>query len=250
MLRSHFTTIGRGAMLLLLVAVVCLGPLPAKGAAPVSTRPISEFVAAQGTSNIFIPPVPDFVGWGDNPFHQFASIDYAGLAAAWLHANGGADVGTEVSGTVVERKISDGRVVVTVVLHTTHAITWVWGGDGDFATGPTQFGYRATELLATPTLVPAFSNCEMNVEFTNTGPGAPLPDLVDAFILGNALPGQVLRRLMFRSSGTGAIHEVFGVPEGTPGQLIVSQTGILITHFQGATADGFPCERVDLHPLR
>ncbi|HET9952014.1 MAG TPA: hypothetical protein VFS09_09495 [Candidatus Eisenbacteria bacterium] len=249
MIRLKGSPAGRVGILILLTAAILLGPITAMGAAPMSTRPISDFISAQGTTNGFIPPIPDFIGWGDNPFHQFASVDYTGLAAAWLRASGGPDVGTTVSGTVTERKLSDGRVMVTVVLRTTRAITWVWGGEGDLATGPLQFGYRANEILADPTVTPALSNSEMKAQFTNTGPGAPLPDLVAAFILGGALPGQELRSLMFRSSGTGAIHEIFGVPEGTPGQLIVTQTGIFMPHSQAPTYDGFPAERVDLHPL-
>jgi hypothetical protein len=35
-------------------------------------------------------------------------------------------------------------------------------------------------------------------------------------------------------------------PDGTPGQCNVIQTGLFMTHFKGATADGFPAERVDL----
>jgi len=250
MIRLKDSIAGRGGVLVLLAVALLLLPVPAMASAPMSTRPISDFISAQGTTNGFIPPIPDFIGWGDNPFHQFASVDYTGLAAAWLHASGGPDVGTTVSGTVTERKLSDGRVMVTVVVHTKQAITWVWGGDGDLATGPLQFGARANEILANPSITPALSNSEFKVQFTNTGPGAPLPDLVNAFILGNALPGQELRSLMFRSSGTGAIHAIFGVLEGTPGQLIVTQTGVLMPHSQAPTYDGFPVERVDLHPLQ
>jgi hypothetical protein len=250
MIRLKASPLALGGVFLLLAVAFLVSPPTAMGAAPMSTRPISDFIDAQGTTNGFIPPIPDFIGWGDNPFQQFASVDYTGLAAAWLHASGGPDVGTTVSGTVTERKLSDGRVMVTVVLHTTWAITWVWGGEGDLATGPLQFGYRANEILANPAVTPALSSAELKVQFTNTGPGAPLPDLVAAFILGNALPGQELRSLMFRSNGTGAIHAIFGVPEGTPGQLIVTQTGIFMPHSQAPTYDGFPAERVDLHPLQ
>jgi hypothetical protein len=87
-----------------------------------------------------------------------------------------------------------------------------------------------------------------SVSFKNTAPGAPLPDLVNAFILGNTAPGQELRTLAFRSDGDGPLHAAFGVAEGTPGHLTVSQTGILMTGFHGATSDAFPVERVDLHP--
>jgi len=86
----------------------------------------------------------------------------------------------------------------------------------------------------------------MKVSFTNTAPGDPLPDLVNAFILGNALPGRELRTLGFNSSGDGPLRAAAGVPDGTPGRCSVIQTGLFMTHFKGATADGFPAERVDL----
>ena len=84
------------------------------------------------------------------------------------------------------------------------------------------------------------------MDFKNTAPGAAIPDLVDAFILGNAAAGQELRFLSFRSQGDGPLRTEFGVPDGTPGRLTVTQTGLFMTQFQGATADGFPAERVDL----
>ena len=123
-------------------AMMCLSAIagPASASLPVRVRPLSEFTSTQGTTNIFIPPVPDFIGWGDNPPHQFASVDYAGLAAAWLVANGGPDLGTQVQGNVVERPLADGRALVSVVLHTTRANSWVTPNPGEFANDPLQFG--------------------------------------------------------------------------------------------------------------
>jgi len=215
-------------------------------------RPISDFVSAQGSTNGFLPPIPDFVGWTDNPPNgcnstQFASVDYAGVAAAWLAASGGPSYGTEVSGSVIERPLRDGRADVTVVLHTSNAITWVEALPPiDFANDPPTFGQKANALLANPSLQPALSTSVLQVEFTNTGMGAALPDLVTAFILGEALPGQSLLTLSFRSSGSGPLHANFGVPQGTPGTLNVSQTGLLLHTFQGCPGDAFPAEIVDL----
>ena len=97
---------------------------------------------------------------------------------------------------------------------------------------------------------PALGRVEFQVVFDNTAPGAPLPDLVDAFILGNAAPGQQLIALSIRVSATGPLHAAFGVPEGTPGRLVVTQIGNFRTSGGGATADGFPAERVDLHVIQ
>jgi hypothetical protein len=216
------------------------------------TRPISDFVNAQGSTNGFLPPIPDFVGWTDDPPNgcnstQFASVDYAGVAAAWLVASGGPSYGTTVGGSVTERPLADGRADVTVVLTTSNAITWVEALPPiDFANDPPTFGYKANALLANPSLQPALSTSLLQVEFTNTGMGAALPDIVTAFILGEALPGQSLLTLSFRSSGSGPLHANFGVPEGTPGSLNVSQTGLILHTFKGCVGDAFPAEIVNL----
>jgi hypothetical protein len=42
------------------------------------------------------------------------------------------------------------------------------------------------------------------------------------------------------------LWEAFDVPDGIPGRVEVIQTGLLMTRFMGATADGFPAERINL----
>ena len=215
------------------------------GAQPETQRPLSDFLSAQGSTSMFFPPFPDFVAWtNNNPQTRFAAIDYTGLVAAYLQSHGGPSLGTQVSGSVSERPLADGRAEVTVDLRTTRAMSWAVGLPGDIMNDPPIFGYRQGELLANPSLTPALSSSELNVVFTNDAPGAPLPDLVTAFILGNATPGQQLLKLMFRSSGSGPLR---GSSEGALAHLTVTQTGLLITGFHGATADAFPAERVDLH---
>lgn len=222
------------------------------GAQPTPTaaaqRPISDFISAQGSTSLFFPPFPDFIAWANNnPQTRFAAVDYSGLIAEYLQNHGGPTLGTTVSGTVTERALTDGRAQVTVTLHVTNAMSWATGLPGDIVSDPPQFGYRQQDLLADPSLTPGLSIADMKVVFKNDAPGAPLPDLVNAFILGNGTAGQELVSLMFRSNGFGPLHAPFGVNEGTPGRLVVTQTGIFMTHFGGATADGFPAERVDLH---
>ncbi len=226
---------------------------PAWAADPVdlhaaTQRPLSDFLSAQGSTSTFIPPLPDFIGWSNNnPQTLFASVDNLGLVSSYLASHGGPVLGTQVSGSVRERPLADGRAEVTVIIHSTNALTWVTPLPSDnLATSPLLFGYRGTDLLTNPALTPALSSAEMKVVFKNTAPGAALPDLVVAFILGNAEPGQELVMLGFKSSGFGPLHALAGVPEGTPGRCNVVQTGLLMTRFMGATADGFPAERVDL----
>jgi len=221
---------------------------PEEQVASAVQRPLGDFLDAQGTSAIFIPPLPDFIGWtNNNPQTLFVSVDYAGLVASYLESHGGPSLGTHMAGSVTERPLADGRAEVSVVLHTDDALTWAIPLPAtDLATDPLVFGYRGTDLLVDPSLEPALSNSQLEVVFKNTAPGAALPDLVDAFILGNAQPGQELVKLMFRSQGAGSLRAPFGVADGTPGRCMVVNTGILQTPFKGAVADGFPAEHVHL----
>ena len=79
----------------------------------VHPRPLSDFLDAQGSTSIFFPPVPDYVGWTDADFETFALIDYAGLAATWLEDNDGPLLHTHVGGHVKERENDDGTAEIT-----------------------------------------------------------------------------------------------------------------------------------------
>jgi hypothetical protein len=225
----------------------------AEAAGRATQRPIADFLDAQGTTNQFIPPVPDFVGWGNNnPATRFASVDYAGLANGYLVGVGYPDLGTKTSGKVTELELKDGRARVSVVLHTTNALSWALKQPiTDIATDPLSFGYRPAELLADEALDPALGDSEFSVEFNNTAPGAPLPDLIVAFIVGPAEEGQELLKLSFRASAAGDLREPSGFPEGTSGHLTIVQTGLVYKATSPdqpphpAVADGFPAERVE-----
>jgi hypothetical protein len=231
-------------------------------------RPIEDFVNTQGTFCIddgrggcflFVPPVPNFLGSdtvqevppqrGNVQPVRCASVDYAGLANATIEelSGGTVSLGTTTSGTVTERPLADGRAEVSVRLHTRNALTWVAsGGDNDtcdFATDPLLFGHRVPEVLAGEDA--ALGDSFLEVVFINPTPGAPLPDLIQLFFF--PLDGQEPRSISFLASGSGTLRAAFDVPEGTPGQAQVAQRGIFQTPFKGATADGFPAERINLN---
>jgi len=213
-------------------------------------RPLSDFLSAQGSTSLFIPPLPDFIGWtNNNPQTLFSSVDYAGVVASYLTSHGGPDLGTTITGSVSERPLADGRADVQVNLHVKNALTWVIAlPAADVATDPLLYGVRGTDLLANPSLTPSLSKCEMRVDFTNTAPGAPMPDLVTAFILGNALPGQTLLAVMVNADGAGTLRAPSGFPEGTPGRFTLINNGVLHASGKGGTADGFPAEVVTIRP--
>jgi hypothetical protein len=64
------------------------------------TRPLSDFLDAQGGPVQFFPPVEDYVGWFDAPFVNFALVDYAGLANDYIEEGAGESLGTTSSGSV------------------------------------------------------------------------------------------------------------------------------------------------------
>lgn len=236
-------------------------------------RPISDFVDAQGTfclpfgfpgttfvngCGLFVPPVLNFVGWdtlqevppqrGNVQPVRCASVDYAGLENDYIVSNGGNSLGTQIDGTITERPLADGRAEVTVLLHTTNALTWVAsGGDNgacDFATDQLLFGNRVPDVLPPVVVDAALGDSFLKVVFINTAPGDPLPDLEQ--LIFDPLQGQELRSISLRAQANGTLRLAFGVPDGTPGRAEVSQTGLFMTRFKGATADAFPAERINL----
>jgi hypothetical protein len=211
-----------------------------------SIRPIEDFVNAQGTfcspdgmggCLLFIPPIENFLGMSDPAAGLLASVDYAGLADDWL----GGSLGTEFDGTVIERPLADGRAQVRVILHTSNALTWVVEGD-DFATSPLIFGYRAPDVASN---TPGLADSHLNLVFINSAPGAPLPDLMQILVE----QFENLRFLSFKATANGPLRELFGVIEGTPGKVVVTETGLFTTHFMAAVADGFPVERIKVQEV-
>ena len=265
--RITHTLIARYVKPALIVSLFCLIAFGITQAVPTNAaqagqRPLSDFLSAQGTVSVFnccVPPVPDYIGWtrpsSTPPVDQrLALVDYAGVGNAWLVSNGYPSLGTTISGSITERPLADGRAEVTVILHTTNALAYalpfdLGGPINQNQLNPLLFGFRPQDLLADPTKQPALGESHLKIVFKNPAPGAPLPDIVDAFVLGNAAPGQEPISLSFRANATGKLRAASGFPEGTPGRLIVSQTGLFMTQFKGATADGFPAEIVELRRI-
>ena len=238
--------------LMLMLGLMALFTTPL-AQAKATQRPIEEFIDAQGTYCVddgaggcflFVPPLENFVGWSDPAQELFASVDYAGLANTWLkeQSSGAVDLNTAFIGNVTERLLADGRAEVIVNLSTRNALTWVVDGY-DFTASPLLFGDRAPEVLTGAK--PGLCDSHLLVKFINTAPGVPLPDLIQLLFAPEI--GQELLSLAMRCNAEGPLHEGFDdVEDGTPGRAIVLETGLFMTGYHGAVADGFPVEKINL----
>ncbi|MCI0589662.1 MAG: hypothetical protein L0323_22835 [Planctomycetes bacterium] len=220
-----------------------------------ATRPLSDWLAGQGSTSVFFPPAPDILGWSNTedppptPL-RFALVDYAGVFADYILANGGPDLGTTVSGTVTEQELPDGRARVRVRVQATNALVWctdLLDPLGNFP-GATLFGASPADVLAGANA--SVGTCSLGLVFINTAPGATLPDLVQ--VTGNlpgAPPGVEFESIQFSASAIGELRAAFGVPDGTPGMFHTSQFGNVTTPPTGPTPDAFPVETMLLQPL-
>ena len=166
-------------------------------------RPLSDFLAAQGTGSTFFPPVPDYVGWAGGDFVTFALVDYAGLANAYMEAEGGRSLHTRVTGQIRECALANGTARVTVKLVTANALGFaqsieeLTANDFDFANTDTNFGAKAVDVVAGAEAAtgPAF----LTTTFTVVAPGADLPDFLDVANTAGYAPAS----LDFRSTTVG-----------------------------------------------
>jgi hypothetical protein len=232
-------------------------PLRAQG----NQRAFSDFLSTQGTTMIFTPPAPDQLGWTTGVGKtngnanltptRFALVDYAGLEAKFLSTKFGINLGTTVTGTVMERSLADGTALVTVDVHTKNALGWAidWDPNGpasQFNSSPLLFGARVLDVVAGR--APALGDSHLIWQFVNRAPGAPIPDLVTATQCGCI----EISSLSFQASITGLLHAP-EFTESTSGRLHVQEIGPIQTSSKngghGPLSDGYPVEAIDLTPL-
>ena len=203
-------------------------------AAGTRQRPFSDWLNAQGTVNP-VTCASTVIAWFTADFATFARADYSGKICDCITAKGGPVFTPEFRGTVTERDLPDGTAEILVNHHFTN--TYVVARDQTLGGNPAPaiLGYNATELFGHPELQSAVASGTIQVKFIIAHPGDPLPDL--AFI--NFLS------VSARYQGSGPLRAAFGVAEGTPGKLLVSQTGLFSIPGQGdGVADSYPAELV------
>jgi hypothetical protein len=226
--------------------VLAVSVCSASAFAGTTHRPISDFLSTQGTfcvddghggCTIFVPPTPNFVGFTDTVHDLGISFDYAGLSEQPL---GGA-LGTTFSGTISERTVKDGSVIITVHLHTSNALVYVIPFDpnssdpNQFGDNELLFGARVADVQAGAQ--PALGDSTMDLVFTNSAPGLPIPDFEQ--LLFAPEPGQNVLSVVFEGTASGQFAS------GGTGKVHVIERGILNNGFHGAVADGFPAEFIN-----
>ncbi len=200
--------------------------------AATTVRPVSDFVSTQGSVLFPGGPIGESIIWG-NSLNELFRVDYAGTDNKGLIALGGRDVHTSFSGSITEKALPDGRVQDTIHLVTHNALAYVVDAS-DPALCPAGFiscptlGYSLPELakgIGTPVLV----NSVMDVTLINTGPGAPIPDL----LLTSGTPsdsGAYLKSITLKTTTVGPLRAAFGVPDGTPGLATLNAMDNFVTN--------------------
>jgi len=210
--------------------------------AQTTRRPISDLLAVQGHTSMYIPPVPDYLGWGQllcengsmscvtPPYTgvclgDLGSVDYAGVADKFIVSQRGQSSGTEMDGFVLVRQLGDDRVEVTVSLHTKNALTFVVAptplikgtscmsfSDVNFATQPVILGARAYPVP--PLAQRALGESLFNVVY-QAAAANPLVDLMD--LLNNHMPDVKVYSFLATASGP--------TPGGGRGTVTIVQGG-------------------------
>lgn len=225
-MRLKWRVLALATLVAMLLAVVVALLARAEESATSAKRPLSDWLDAQGTYCVddgmggcilFEPPAANYLAWTDPARNRIGSFDYAGLANQYIVDNGGASLGTTMTGNLIERPLPDGRASVTVILKTKKALTFV--ADGVDFGGPLLFGYRPAEVLAGAT--PALCNGTFQLKFINTAPGAPMPDFMQLAFAPE--PGQEITQIVIKCVAKGALRALYGVAEGTPGQANINQ---------------------------
>ena len=193
--------------------------------------PFSDWLAAQtGTVVAFQARTSS---QPNAPLGNIGIVDYAGKRAI---ANG-LSYGFTANGSVTLKVNEDGTGEVNVNVDFSNAINWA-----NDAFGVRIFGYSPVELAALPAATPGLAGGHIQAKYTVPDASNPSLDLAAVTFFGAG----TLTQLKFHSVGMGPLRAGFGVPDGTPGMCNEEQTGLFNTSGGGATADGFPCEKVDV----
>ena len=173
-------------------------------------RPIHDFIAPNLVGGLWL--------WNEPGDPAYVYVDYFGRFNAEYVLN----LGTTIDGMITERELRDGRALVRIVFHVSNAL--VIAHDSTLP-GPVAdnllFGHVPVQIQAGEE--PGLGDVLLKLEFINTAPGAPLPNLVELF---DPPPGIEMKKFLLVTTAEGPLSELFGVPDGTPGMLQTTQRAL------------------------
>jgi len=166
-------------------------------------RPIEDFLEAQETSSQIVWPFGDIPGWSGYPpgwsnplgwpyyYPYWVYVDWTALAYKWLKGEPlpvppspyNIDLGTVITGDVMERSLNNGGRRVQVTLQGVNC--WTIALICDFGLGvvrwPLVLGYEPEHIYG-PGETPLLSECNMVLKWTdNEELNGPLPNVTFEF---------------------------------------------------------------------
>jgi len=220
-----------------------------------TVRPISDFIDRQaltyrdenGRSH------SDFVYWNswnrDGSPEWRARIDFLGvLDRGYIVPNFGGSIGTTFSGQVTEHVQADGRTLVHVQLHTSNAFCVV---SHPVFVSKIYWGKLAPAARGAGGGLAAMDTVDVHFDLrylTADQPGADMPHLWQ--LQNKPREDQEVLQQTMTAEGTGRLRVPFGVADGTPGRVTITQTYVNSAGHpsSAATADSdeWPVARIDL----
>jgi hypothetical protein len=181
-----------------------------------------------------------FEGW-NNPATPdvWVYFDPLGSREAYL----GGDVGTTVTGSVSVRPLSDGRGLVTVLIHSDNALCWAY--DSALAAS-NVFGATPRQVVLLGA-TPSFGHGTERIEFTMPSVDTPLPPLWELWT--ETFP---VTSVVAEFTCQGGLTAASGYPAGMAAMAHVTQRGPLVTGVVGrcAAGDCWPAELAFYKPTQ
>lgn len=186
----------------------------ASAGGPVTRWTIEDFLAAQGTycgtTGNFCHPlgIGSILGWAGPTGAPAATLDFAGVNAAWYLEHFGVDVGYTSQGTVRERRLADGRRLVTANIRFANTLLAAYP---DFASLDPLVGADFTEY---GTVEPVTASGTVMLQMVLPADYVGLPDILQ--VVFEPLPGMELLQLVANVRAEGTLRRDFdGIEAGT-----------------------------------
>ena len=209
-------------------------PAADRGAGAVTERPLAEFLAVEQSVHFFYDP--------NGP--MCVAMDYNGAIDRLVQGitGGAVSTGVQVTGTVRERALADGRAEITIKLQAEHAVAIAWPCDES----PLLFGLTFDELLAG--LPSPVGSVRFTITYIAPAPGLPLKSLEEVYAANEAL------RIQVHAEVTGPFNAAAGYPAGTQARLFVQglvlwTPGQLFHAPDQYPGDVSPVETISLRPV-